>query len=84
MTDTDTKFQTSLVGRQHYVFGFGPNKRITISNSHLIGKSPYSTNCDGYHYWGILLGGGGDDITFQSMITLFLLMVFSKLDSSSA
>lgn len=58
--------QTSLVGRQHYVFGFDPNTQITISNSHINGQTDWSATCNGHHYWNILLGGGGDEITFQS------------------
>ncbi|KAJ3544742.1 hypothetical protein NM208_g2895 [Fusarium decemcellulare] len=42
---------TARPGRQHYVFGFSPSKRITLSNNFIDGESPYSTGCDGYHYW---------------------------------
>ncbi|TQN64617.1 putative pectin lyase C, partial [Colletotrichum shisoi] len=57
--------RTSKIGRQHYVTGFGGNKRHTWSNNCIDGKSDFSTSCDGRHYWGILVSGDGDEITFQ-------------------
>ncbi|KAK6220283.1 pectin lyase C [Colletotrichum tabaci] len=58
--------RTSKIGRQHYVTGFGGNKRHTWSNNYLDGKSDFSASCDGRHYWGILVSGDGDEITFQN------------------
>jgi pectin lyase len=59
--------KTARPGRQHYVFGFNPSTRITLSNNHIDGKSPYSTGCgDGYHYWTFEMVGKGDQITMKS------------------
>ncbi|KAF4540324.1 Pectin lyase [Lasiodiplodia theobromae] len=56
---------TSLIGRVHYVFGFGANSRIELTNNFLNGSTPYSTGCDGYQYWGMELVGADDTITFK-------------------
>ncbi|KAF4980568.1 hypothetical protein FDECE_17856 [Fusarium decemcellulare] len=56
---------TARPGRQHYVFGFSPSKRITLSNNFIDGESPYSTGCDGYHYWTFEMVGEDDQITMQ-------------------
>ncbi|KAM0333023.1 hypothetical protein ACHAQA_001680 [Verticillium albo-atrum] len=58
--------RTSKIGRQHYVTGFGANKRHTWSHNFIDGKSDFSASCDGRHYWGVLISGDGDEITFQS------------------
>jgi pectin lyase len=59
--------KTARPGRQHYVFGFNPSTRITLSNNHIDGKSPYSTGCgDGYHYWTFEMVGKGDQISMKS------------------
>jgi hypothetical protein len=57
--------QTSLIGRVHYVFGFNPNSKVTLSNNFLNGETTYSTSCDGYQYWGMELVGENDSITFK-------------------
>lgn len=49
----------------HYVFGFGANSRIELTNNFLNGSTPYSTGCDGYQYWGMELVGADDTITFK-------------------
>ncbi|KAI1631523.1 pectin lyase fold/virulence factor [Biscogniauxia mediterranea] len=58
--------QTSLIGRQHYAFGFDPNTRVTLSNNYIDGKTNWSASCDGHHYWTLELVGEGDQITFQN------------------
>ncbi|KAI8680617.1 hypothetical protein LRP88_04594 [Fusarium phalaenopsidis] len=57
---------TARPGRQHYVFGFNPSKRITLSNNFIDGQSPYSTGGDGYHYWTFEMVGKDDQITMQN------------------
>ncbi|KAJ4315797.1 hypothetical protein N0V84_008201 [Fusarium piperis] len=57
---------TARPGRQHYVFGFNPSKRITLSNNFIDGESPYSTGGDGYHYWTFEMVGKDDQITMQN------------------
>ncbi|EGG04771.1 family 1 polysaccharide lyase [Melampsora larici-populina 98AG31] len=54
----------SLIGRQMISTGGSfPNSGITISNNHFVGKTPWSTDCLGQHYWTVILGGIGDQIT---------------------
>ncbi|KAH0387932.1 putative pectin lyase precursor, partial [Aureobasidium melanogenum] len=52
-------------GRQHYVFGFNPSKRITLSNNYINGNSTYSTSCNNYHYWNFEMVGTDDQITMK-------------------
>jgi pectin lyase len=59
--------QTSLIGRQHYVFGFDPSTRITLSNNFINGQTSYSASCDGHQYWAMELVGDDDQITFKGM-----------------
>ncbi|KAF7589025.1 hypothetical protein BBP40_004852 [Aspergillus hancockii] len=56
---------TARTGRQHYVFGFNPSTRVTLSNNFINGNSPFSTGGDGYHYWTFEMVGKGDQITLQ-------------------
>lgn len=58
--------QTARPGRQHYVFGFTPSTRITLSSNFINGLSAYSTGCDGYHYWVFEMLGTGDTITMKN------------------
>jgi pectin lyase len=58
--------QTSLLGRQHYVFGPDQSTGITLSNNHIDGHTQWSSGCDGYHYWSLEMTGNNDQITFQS------------------
>lgn len=58
--------QTARPGRQHYVFGFNPSKRITLSNNFINGESDFSTGCDGYHYWTFEMVGEDDQITMKN------------------
>ncbi|EGG04772.1 family 1 polysaccharide lyase [Melampsora larici-populina 98AG31] len=54
----------SLIGRQMISAGGSfPNAGITMSANHFVGKSPWSTDCRGQHYWTIILGGQGDQMT---------------------
>ncbi|KAJ0167765.1 putative pectin lyase C [Colletotrichum tanaceti] len=57
---------TTRPGRQHYVFGFEPSKRITLSNNFIDGNSTYSTGCNGYHYWTFEMVGEDDQITMKN------------------
>ncbi|KAL4809475.1 pectin lyase fold/virulence factor [Aspergillus unguis] len=57
--------ETSLIGRVHYVFGYNPNSKVTLSNNFINGDTTYSTSCDGYQYWGMELVGEDDQITFK-------------------
>ncbi|KAK1659109.1 pectin lyase [Colletotrichum godetiae] len=57
---------TTRPGRQHYVFGFTPSKRITLSNNFINGNSTFSTGCDGYHYWTFEMVGEDDQITMKN------------------
>lgn len=51
---------TSLIGRQHIVLGNKASNRVTISNCRIEGNTPWSTGCDGYHYWGLYFTGSND------------------------
>ncbi|THV84306.1 putative pectin lyase precursor [Aureobasidium pullulans] len=53
-------------GRQHYVFGFNPSTRVTLSNNYINGNSTYSTSCDNYHYWNFEMVGTDDQITMKN------------------
>ncbi|KAH9817312.1 family 1 polysaccharide lyase [Melampsora americana] len=54
----------SLIGRQMLSSGGNfPNAGITVSANHFVGKTPWSTDCRGQHYWTIILGGQGDQMT---------------------
>ncbi|KAH6961936.1 pectin lyase fold/virulence factor [Ilyonectria sp. MPI-CAGE-AT-0026] len=57
---------TSLLGRQHYVFGRDKSTGITLSNNYIDGHTQWSAGCDGYHYWTIEMVGQGDQITLQN------------------
>ncbi|KAF9880166.1 hypothetical protein CkaCkLH20_02120 [Colletotrichum karsti] len=57
---------TARPGRQHYVFGFNPSKRVTLSNNFINGESDFSTGCDGYHYWTFEMVGTDDQITMKN------------------
>jgi pectate lyase len=61
-----TDHQTARPGRQHYVFGFTPSTRITLSSNFINGLSDFSTGCDGYHYWVFEMVGTGDSITMKN------------------
>ncbi|EPE04104.1 pectin lyase [Ophiostoma piceae UAMH 11346] len=58
--------KTSLIGRQHYVFGNSASNRVTVSNSEIDGQSSWSATCDGHHYWGMYFTGSNDMVTFKN------------------
>ncbi|KKA27238.1 hypothetical protein TD95_005207 [Thielaviopsis punctulata] len=58
--------KTSLIGRQHLVFGNSASNRVTVSNCEIDGQTPYSATCNGYHYWGMYFTGSNDMITFKN------------------
>lgn len=47
------------------VFGSNASNRVTISNCDVDGRTPYSTDCKGNHYWGLYFTGSNDMITFK-------------------
>jgi pectate lyase len=53
----------SLIGRQFLVTGFGNATNVTVSYNELDGRTPYSANCDGTHYWTMLFAGEANTIT---------------------
>lgn len=54
----------SLIGRQMISSGSkSGNTGITISNNLFVGKTPWSFDCRGQHYWTIIFGGNGDKVT---------------------
>ncbi|KAI8921167.1 pectate lyase a [Powellomyces hirtus] len=56
----------SLIGRQMIgTATAGGSRRITISNNHFSGASPWSASCDGKHYWTMLFLGTDDKISFH-------------------
>ncbi|KAK0555113.1 hypothetical protein OC845_000487 [Tilletia horrida] len=55
----------SQMGRQLFVAHKGKNTNVTISNVHFDGKTPYSSFCNGQHYWGAKFEGDDDTITFM-------------------
>ncbi|CAE6440296.1 unnamed protein product [Rhizoctonia solani] len=52
------------VGRQFIVTGFDPSTQVTISNNYFDGRATYTPFCDGYHYWGTMITGKADTVTF--------------------
>ncbi|QRW23032.1 pectate lyase [Rhizoctonia solani] len=52
------------VGRQFIVTGFDPSMQVTISNNYFDGRATYTPFCDGYHYWGTIVSGKADTVTF--------------------
>lgn len=56
----------SLVGRQMISMGFESSGRVTISNTEFDGQTPWSSSCDGHHYWTILGLGTGDTVSFYN------------------
>ncbi|PYH89570.1 pectin lyase-like protein [Aspergillus ellipticus CBS 707.79] len=57
---------TARTGRQHHIFGFQTNTRVTLSNNYIDGDTPYSTGCDRYTYWIFKIEGFDDQITLQN------------------
>jgi pectate lyase len=46
------------------VSGFGKASNVTISWNEFDGSTDFSATCDGKHYWGLLLLGADDTISF--------------------
>ncbi|KAI6780970.1 polysaccharide lyase family 1 protein [Emericellopsis cladophorae] len=57
---------TSRIGRQHMVFGNQASGRVTVSNCDIDGRSSWSADCSGNHYWGMYFTGSQDMITFKN------------------
>lgn len=57
--------KTDLIGRQHLVLGYNANARVTFSNNEIDGITPWSSTCDGRHYWAALLLGSSDLVTMK-------------------
>ncbi|KPW79547.1 hypothetical protein ALO76_00921, partial [Pseudomonas syringae pv. coriandricola] len=53
------------VGRQMIVTGWGAASHVTISNNEFDGRTPYSSTCDGHHYWVWLFLGSQDTLTLS-------------------
>lgn len=56
------------IGRQMIVTHYGPSTGVTIRNTVFDGRTPYSSYCDGTHYWLWLFLGQGDQITLQNNV----------------
>jgi len=46
--------------------GFDAANGVTISNNYFDGTATWSTGCDNHHYWGLILAGNGDKLTFMN------------------
>ncbi|RMS57999.1 Pectate lyase/Amb allergen [Pseudomonas syringae pv. aceris] len=53
------------IGRQMIVTGWGSASHITISSNEFDGRTPYSSTCDGHHYWVWLFLGSQDTLTLS-------------------
>lgn len=51
------------IGRQMIVTGWGAASHVTISSNEFDGRTPYSSTCDGHHYWVWLFLGSQDTLT---------------------
>lgn len=51
------------IGRQMIVTGFGAASHVTISDNEFDGRTPWSSTCDGHHYWVWLFLGSHDTLT---------------------
>ncbi|HIE9049242.1 pectate lyase [Rouxiella badensis] len=51
------------IGRQMIVTGWGSASHVTISDNEFDGRTPYSSTCDGHHYWVWLFLGHHDTLT---------------------
>ncbi|MGC4064978.1 MAG: hypothetical protein QM784_10110 [Polyangiaceae bacterium] len=56
----------SLIGRQFIVSGFEPATNVTFSYNEFDGNTPYSSNCDGTHYWTMLFAGSQNTMTVMN------------------
>ena len=55
----------SLIGRQMLVSGYEKAGRVTISNCEFDGRTSWSAQCNGQHYWTMYFTGVSDLITLQ-------------------
>lgn len=53
----------SLINRQMIVTGMGKATNVTISWNEFDGRTPYSSKCNGTHYWVMLIVGATNTIT---------------------
>ncbi|MGN2431774.1 pectate lyase family protein [Pseudomonas syringae] len=53
------------IGRQMIVTGWGTASHVTISSNEFDGRTPYSSTCDGHHYWVWLFLGSQDTLTLS-------------------
>ncbi|ORC57143.1 pectate lyase [Pseudomonas floridensis] len=51
------------IGRQMIVTGWGAASHVTVSDNEFDGRTPWSSTCDGHHYWVWLFLGGHDTLT---------------------
>ncbi|ORC58335.1 pectate lyase [Pseudomonas floridensis] len=51
------------VGRQMISTGWMSTSHVTISDNEFDGRTPYSSSCDGHHYWVWLFLGNPDTLT---------------------
>jgi pectin lyase len=56
----------SLIGRQMIVSGYEKAGRVTISNCEFDGRTSWSAQCNGQHYWTMFFTGMSDSITLQN------------------
>ena len=56
----------SLIGRQMIVSGYEKAGRVTISNCEFDGRTSWSAQCNGQHYWTMYFTGASDSITLQN------------------
>jgi len=60
------------IGRQMIVTGWGSASHITISSNEFDGRTPYSSTCDGHHYWVWLFLGSQDTLTLSRNYVRYL------------
>jgi pectin lyase len=53
------------IGRQMIVTGWGAASHVTLSSNEFDGRTPYSSTCDGHHYWVWLFLGSQDTLTLS-------------------
>ncbi|KPW37592.1 Pectin lyase [Pseudomonas coronafaciens pv. atropurpurea] len=53
------------IGRQMIVTGWGAASHVTVSSNEFDGRTPYSSTCDGHHYWVWLFLGSQDTLTIS-------------------
>ena len=56
----------SLIGRMMFVSGVGKATNVTLSWNEFDGRTPYSSQCNGCHYWVMLMVGATNTMTVQN------------------